>query len=75
MVSKDFTKQMSTFFKSLIELGFALVYIDDILRLSKSKNTCFNFLNKYILLVQQKQSETRSLKILLQASHSQIFRA
>ena len=30
-----FTKQMSTFFKTLIEQGFALVYIDDILLLSK----------------------------------------
>ena len=30
-----FTKQMSTFFKTLIEQDFALVYIDDILLLSK----------------------------------------
>ena len=32
-----FTKQMSTFFKTLIEQGFALVYIDDIFLLSDSK--------------------------------------
>ena len=32
-----FTKQMSTFFKTLIEQGFVLVYIDDILLLSDSK--------------------------------------
>ena len=31
-----FTKQMSTFSKTLIEQGFALVYIDDILLLSDS---------------------------------------
>ena len=32
-----FTKHMSSFFKSLIEQGFALVYIDDILSLSNFK--------------------------------------
>ena len=32
-----FTKQMSTFFKTLTEQGFALVYIDDILLLSNSE--------------------------------------
>ena len=32
-----FTKQMSSFFKTLIKQGFALVYIDDILLLSISK--------------------------------------
>ena len=37
-----FTKQMSTFFKTLIEQGFALVYIDDILLYLILKNTCFN---------------------------------
>ena len=36
-----FTKQMSTFFKTLIEQGFALVYIDDILLLSDSKEHMF----------------------------------
>ena len=38
-----FTKQMSTFFKTLIEQGFALVYIDDILLLSDSKEHMFQF--------------------------------
>ena len=38
-----FTKQMSTFFKTLIEQGFALVYIDDILLLSNSKEHMFQF--------------------------------
>ena len=45
MVSKAFqiffTKQMSSFFKTLIEQGFALVYIDDILLLSNSKEHMF----------------------------------
>ena len=36
-----FPKQMSTFLKTLIEQGFALVYIDDILLLSKAKEHMF----------------------------------
>ena len=36
-----FTKQMSSFFKTLIEQGFALVYIDDILLLSDTKEQMF----------------------------------
>ena len=36
-----FSKQMSTFFKTLIEQGFALVYIDDILFLSDFKEHMF----------------------------------
>ena len=40
-----FTKQMSTFFKLLKEHGFALVYIDDILLLSVSKEYMFQLLN------------------------------
>ena len=39
-----FTKQMSTFFKTLIEQGFALVYIDDILLLSDSKEHMFQLI-------------------------------
>ena len=37
-----FTKQMSTFFKTPIEQGFALVYIDDIFFYLTLKNTCSN---------------------------------
>ena len=36
-----FTEQKSTFFKTLIEQGFALIYIDDILLLSNSKEHMF----------------------------------
>ena len=36
-----FTKQLSSFFKTLIKQGFALVYIDDILLLSDSKEHMF----------------------------------
>ena len=37
-----FTKQMSSFFETLKEQGFALVYIDDILLLSNSKEHMFH---------------------------------
>ena len=41
-----FTKQMSTFFKTLIEQSFALVYIDDILLLSDSKEHMFQLIEQ-----------------------------
>ena len=41
-----FTKQMSTFFRTLIEQGFALVYIDDILLLSDSKEHMFQLIKQ-----------------------------
>ena len=41
-----FTKQMSSFFKTLIEQGFALVYIDDILLLSDSKKRMFQLIEQ-----------------------------
>ena len=41
-----FTKQMSTFFKTLIEQGFALVYIDDILILSDSEEHMFQLIEQ-----------------------------
>ena len=41
-----FTKQMSTFFKTLIEQGFALLYIDDILPLSDSKEHMFQLIEQ-----------------------------
>ena len=41
-----FTKQMCTFFKTLIEQGFALVYIDDILLLSDPKEHMFQLIEQ-----------------------------
>ena len=41
-----FTKPMSTFFKTLIEQGFALLYIDDILLLSDSKEHMFQLIEQ-----------------------------
>ena len=41
-----FTKQMSTFFKTLIEQGFAFVYIDDILFSSDSKEPMFQLIEQ-----------------------------
>ena len=50
MVSKDFQtslqKMSSTFFKTPLEQGFALVYIDDILLLSDSKEHMFNIIEQ-----------------------------
>ena len=37
---------MSTFFKTLIEQGFALVYIDDTLHLSDSKEHMFQLIEQ-----------------------------
>ena len=45
-----FTKQMSTFFETLIEQGFALVYIDDILLLSDSKEHMFQLIEQLHLI-------------------------
>ena len=41
-----FTEQMSSFFKTLIEQGFALVYIDDILLLSNSEEHMFQLIEQ-----------------------------
>ena len=43
---KFFTKQMSTFFKTLMEQGFALVYIDDTLLLLNSKEHMFHLIEQ-----------------------------
>ena len=40
------TKQRSTFFKTRIEQGFALVYIDDIIFLSDSKENMFQLIEQ-----------------------------
>ena len=53
-----FTKQMSTFFKTLIEQGFALVYIDDILLLSDSKEHMFQLIEQLHII-----STKNSLKL------------
>ena len=41
-----FTKQMSSVFKTLIEQGFALVYINDIILLSDSKDHMFQLIEQ-----------------------------
>ena len=45
-----FTKQMSSFLKTLIEQGFALVFIDDILLLSNSKEHMFQLIEQLHLI-------------------------
>ena len=51
-----FTKQMSTFFKTLIEQDFALVYIDDILLLSDSKEHMFQLIEQLHIISTKKIS-------------------
>ena len=46
VLPKFFTKQMSTFFKTLIEQGFAFLYIDDIILLSDSKEHMFQLIEQ-----------------------------
>ena len=41
---------MSTFFKTLIEQGSALVYIDDILLLSNSKEQMFYLIEQFHII-------------------------
>ena len=58
-----FTKQMSTFFKTLIEQGFALVYIDDILLLSDSEEHMFQLIEQLHNI-----STKNTLKLVLEKS-------
>ena len=51
-----FTKQMSTFFKTFIEKGFALAYIDDISLLSDSKEHMFQLIEQLHIINHKKQS-------------------
>ena len=47
---------MSTFFKTPIEQGFALVYIDDILLISDSKEHMFQLIEQLHIISTKKQS-------------------
>ena len=49
-----FTKQMSTFFKTPIEQGSTLVYIDDILLLSNSKEQMFQLIEQLQIISTEK---------------------
>ena len=63
-----FTKQMSTFFKTLIEQGFALVYIDDILLLSDSKEHMFQLIEQLHIIIRKnilKLAPEKSFSMLL----------
>ena len=52
-----FTKQMSNFNKTLMEQGFALVYIDDVLLLSNSKEHMFQLIEQLHII------STKNLKL------------
>ena len=54
---------MSSFFKTLIEQGFALVYIDDILLLSNSKEHMFQLIEQLYVI-----STKHNLKLALEKS-------
>ena len=58
-----FTNQMSTFFKTLIEQGFALVYTGDILLLSNSKEHMFQLIKQLHII-----STKNNLKFALEKS-------
>ena len=58
-----FTKHMSTFFKTLIEQGFALVYIDDIILLSDSKEHMFQLIEQLHII-----STKNNLKLALETT-------
>ena len=64
-----FTKQMSTFFKTLIEQGFALVYIDDILLLSDSKEHMFQLIEQLHVI-----STKNNLKLATQKSFFKLLK-
>ena len=64
-----FTKQMSTFFKTLIEQGFALVYIDDILLLSDSKEHMFQLIEQLHII-----STKNNLKLAPEKSSFMLFK-
>ena len=49
-----FTKQMSTFFRTLIEQGFALVYIDILLLLSDSQEHMFQLIEQLHIISTKK---------------------
>ena len=63
------TKQMSTFFKTLIEQGFALVYIDDILLLSDSKEHMFQLTEQLHII-----STKNNLKLAPEKSSSMLLK-
>ena len=51
-----FTKQMSTFFNTLLEKGFALVFIDNILLSSDSKEHMFQLIEQLHIISTKKKS-------------------
>ena len=57
------TKQMSTFFKTPIEQGFALVYIDDILLLSDSKEHMFQLIEQLHIISTKNNSKLAPEKL------------
>ena len=49
-IPQKHTKQMSSLFKTLIDQGFAIVYVDDILPLSSSKEHMFKLFEQLQLI-------------------------
>ena len=64
------TKQMSIFFKTLIKQGFALVYIDDILLLSDSKEHMFQLIEQLHII-----STKNNLKLALKNPFSYFLKS
>ena len=64
-----FTKQMSSFLKTLIDQGFTLVYIDDLLILSNSKEHMFQLIAQLRFI-----STKHNLKLAPEKSYFMLFK-
>ena len=60
-----FTKQLSTFFRSLIDKRSALVYTDNILLLANEKQEMFELIKELHKIASRKKSQTCTRKIIL----------
>ena len=71
--SNSFTKEMSSFFNSLIDQIFALVYIDDTLLLSNSKEHMFQLIEQLHLISTKHNLKLASKHLSLGYSNSEFL--
>ena len=65
-----FTKQMSSFFKTFVEQGIALVYTDDILILSNSKKHMFQLIEAFHFISTEHNVKLAQEKIFVSGTQS-----